>query len=167
MMSDLAEVASQIVCMVLAKGPPIGLMPTSKSFQTLESPQMVDLSSKRIWLSQLNLECKFFPSCWYFLSNDAPSSYFSRYALEEVYLKSPKYAKYINKDLLQKYYPIGGVRIEDDLLITEDGYENLTTTPKGEEALKIINEGKEQEEEERQANKRVAESRKQKKTWFW
>jgi Xaa-Pro dipeptidase len=31
------------------------------------------------------------------------------------------------------------VRIEDDVLVTEDGYENLTTTPKGDEALKIIN----------------------------
>jgi Xaa-Pro dipeptidase len=30
------------------------------------------------------------------------------------------------------------VRIEDDILVTADGYENLTTTPKGEEALKII-----------------------------
>ncbi|KAM0136504.1 hypothetical protein ACHAO1_004642 [Botrytis cinerea] len=97
-----------------------------------------------------------------------PGIYFSRYALEEVYLKSPNYAKYINKDLLQKYYPVGGVRIEDDLLITEDGYENLTTVPKGKEALKIINEGKEQEEEEeREANRKATESRKQKKTWFW
>ncbi|ESZ97636.1 hypothetical protein SBOR_1980 [Sclerotinia borealis F-4128] len=96
-----------------------------------------------------------------------PGIYFSRYALEEVYLKSPKYAKYINKKLLQKYYPVGGVRIEDDLLITKDGYENLTTVPKGEEALKIINEGKEHEEE-REANKKAAESRrKHKKTWFW
>jgi Xaa-Pro dipeptidase len=43
--------------------------------------------------------------------------------------------------LLEKYYPVGGVRIEDDILITADGNENLTTAPKGEEALRIINEG--------------------------
>jgi len=34
--------------------------------------------------------------------------------------------------------PVGGVRIEDDLLITEKGWENLTTAAKGEAALKII-----------------------------
>ena len=67
--------------------------------------------------------------------------YFSRYALEEVFLKKPQYAKFINRDLLEKYYPIGGVRIEDDILVTEDGFENLTTAPKGDEALKIIKEG--------------------------
>lgn len=67
-----------------------------------------------------------------------PGIYFSRYALEEVYLKDPKHAKYINKEKLERYYPVGGVRIEDDILVTEDGYENLTTAPKGEEACKII-----------------------------
>ena len=54
------------------------------------------------------------------------------------------------------YYPIGGVRIEDDILVTEDGNENLTTAPKGDEALKIINEGKE----------KLMEG-KQKKGWSW
>ena len=81
-------------------------------------------------------------------------SYFSRYALEEIYLKDPKYAKYINRDLLDKYYPVGGVRIEDDILVTEDGYENLTTAvPKGDAALKIIN--------------GELEVKKEKKGWFW
>ena len=50
---------------------------------------------------------------------------------------------------MEKYYPVGGVRIEDDILITEDGYENLTTAPKGEEALRIINEGAWQEGKEK------------------
>jgi Xaa-Pro dipeptidase len=58
--------------------------------------------------------------------------------------------------LLDKYYPVGGVRIEDDILVTEDGYENLTTAPKGDEALKIINEGNEELSKE-----------KQKRGWFW
>ncbi|RDL40448.1 Uncharacterized protein BP5553_00427 [Venustampulla echinocandica] len=68
-----------------------------------------------------------------------PGIYFSKYALQDVYLRDPKFAKYINKDLLDRYYPVGGVRIEDDLLVTEDGYENLTKVPKGDEALRIIN----------------------------
>ena len=37
------------------------------------------------------------------------------------------------------YYSVGGVRIEDDILVTRGGYENLTTAPKGEEMLDIIN----------------------------
>ena len=48
----------------------------------------------------------------------------------------------IERKVLDKYWAVGGVRIEDDLLITADGYENLTTAPKGEAALKIIREGR-------------------------
>jgi Xaa-Pro dipeptidase len=76
--------------------------------------------------------------------------------LEEVWLKNPKYARYINKDLLETYYPVGGVRIEDDILVTEDGYENLTTAPKGEAALDIINEETEKEVKDRP-----------RRLWFW
>jgi hypothetical protein len=36
---------------------------------------------------------------------------------------------------------VGGVRIEDDLLITPKGYENLTTAPKGDAMLEIIRQG--------------------------
>jgi len=76
--------------------------------------------------------------------------------LEDLFLKDTRYAKFINKDLLTKYYPVGGVRIEDDILVTEDGYENLTTAPKGDEALKIINEGKE-----------TIANDKHKRGWLW
>jgi Xaa-Pro dipeptidase len=54
-------------------------------------------------------------------------------------LNTPSHAKYINVVELEKYYPVGGVRIEDCILVTDDGYENLTNAPKGEETLKIMN----------------------------
>jgi len=67
-----------------------------------------------------------------------PGIYFSRYGMENVYLKDPKWSKYINADLLDTYYPVGGVRIEDDILVTETGYENITTALKGEAACRVI-----------------------------
>ncbi|KAF2647914.1 hypothetical protein K491DRAFT_699296 [Lophiostoma macrostomum CBS 122681] len=67
-----------------------------------------------------------------------PGIYFSVYALNMFYLPSPIHSKYINLDVVKKYLPVGGVRIEDDILITSKGYENLTTAPKGEAMLDII-----------------------------
>lgn len=43
--------------------------------------------------------------------------------------------------MLEQYYDVGGVRIEDCILVTEDGYENLTAAPKGDELLDVINGG--------------------------
>ena len=67
-----------------------------------------------------------------------PGVYFNRYALERIYLPDPVHSKYINKKVLERYIPVGGVRIEDDILITKSGWENLTTAAKGDAALKII-----------------------------
>ena len=67
-----------------------------------------------------------------------PGIYFSRYELERAYLSSPIHSKVINRSILDNYWLVGGVRIEDDIMITADGYENLTTAPKGEAAFKII-----------------------------
>lgn len=108
--------------------------------------------------------------------------YFCRPYIEAYFLKSPEHSKFINREVLEKYWDVGGVRIEDEyvkselpfhpqtpfaavfgghwapllpnlslksprltmldsILVTEDGYENLTTAPKGEEMLKIINGG--------------------------
>ncbi|MFH1357456.1 MAG: aminopeptidase P family protein [bacterium] len=48
----------------------------------------------------------------------------------EVYFKSQKernkYKQYINWSVADKYYTVGGVRIEDDLLITKKGNINMT-----------------------------------------
>ncbi|TDZ23511.1 putative Xaa-Pro aminopeptidase [Colletotrichum orbiculare MAFF 240422] len=69
-----------------------------------------------------------------------PGVYFCREYIEGYFLSNPKHARFINKDVLEKYYRVGGVRIEDDILVTDDGYENLSTgAPKGEELLRVIN----------------------------
>ncbi|EFX03974.1 peptidase [Grosmannia clavigera kw1407] len=68
-----------------------------------------------------------------------PGIYFCRPYIEAFFLADPSHARFIDKDVLERYYAVGGVRIEDCLLVTEDGHEDLTTAPKGEEALRIIN----------------------------
>ncbi|KAF2663922.1 hypothetical protein BT63DRAFT_114701 [Microthyrium microscopicum] len=70
-----------------------------------------------------------------------PGIYFNKFGLDEIYLPNPEHSKYINTKVLDRYRPVGGVRIEDDILITAKYNENLTMTPKGDEALKIINDG--------------------------
>ncbi|CAG8188590.1 unnamed protein product [Penicillium olsonii] len=65
-----------------------------------------------------------------------PGLYFSPLALNNA--RKQPCAKYINFDVAEKYVHIGGVRIEDDILVTATGYENLTTAPKGEEMLAVI-----------------------------
>jgi Xaa-Pro dipeptidase len=42
--------------------------------------------------------------------------------------------------VLNRFWEVGGVRIEDNILITKDGYENLTTAVKDvAEMEKLIN----------------------------
>ena len=65
-----------------------------------------------------------------------PGLYFSPLALDNA--RKQPYAKYIDFDVAEKYVHIGGVRIEDDILVTATGYENLTTAPKGDEMLAVI-----------------------------
>lgn len=68
-----------------------------------------------------------------------PGVYFCREYLEGYFRRSEKHREFVDWDLLEDYYHVGGVRIEDDILVTRDGYENLTTAPKGADMEALVN----------------------------
>jgi Xaa-Pro dipeptidase len=51
-------------------------------------------------------------------------------ALLKPALENPEKARFLNIGKVEKLLDFGGIRIEDNLIITEDGYENLTDIPK-------------------------------------
>lgn len=99
-----------------------------------------------------------------------PGCYFCRFILEP-YLKDEKHGKYIDEEVLERYWSVGGVRIEgelsilsctservlpclpvpkhtklsntviDDILVTESGTENLTPAPKSIDEMSQIYHG--------------------------
>ena len=72
-----------------------------------------------------------------------PGIYFNHFLLERFYLSDPTHSQFINTEVLERYWKVGGVRIEDDILVTKGGrgYENLTTAVKGRAMLRVIGEG--------------------------
>ncbi|KAL2787473.1 putative Xaa-Pro aminopeptidase pepP [Aspergillus keveii] len=66
-----------------------------------------------------------------------PGIYFCRFIIEP-FLKNPDLQKYINVDTLEQYWAVGGVRIEDNIHITKDGHDNLTTAPKTVEEVEAL-----------------------------
>jgi Xaa-Pro dipeptidase len=58
-----------------------------------------------------------------------PGVYFCDFLIDPV-LNDAKTGQYINKEALNKYKSVGGVRIEDNIFITQEGCINLTTAPK-------------------------------------
>ncbi|KAI1419829.1 peptidase M24, structural domain-containing protein [Xylaria sp. FL1777] len=67
-----------------------------------------------------------------------PGLYFCQPYIEAYFLRSDQHRNYVNQAVLEQYWAVGGVRIEDCILVTDDGSENLTTAPKGEELLSIL-----------------------------
>ncbi|TPX12281.1 uncharacterized protein E0L32_006928 [Thyridium curvatum] len=71
----------------------------------------------------------------------AEKIYFCEFIIKP-YLEDPELSKYIDVDVLNKYWDVGGVRIEDNILIKPGGYENLTPAVKDvAEMEKIISSG--------------------------
>jgi Xaa-Pro dipeptidase len=50
-------------------------------------------------------------------------------------MQNPEISKHIDYQALDKYWKVGGVRIEDNVRILKDGSENLTTAPKSLEEI--------------------------------
>ncbi|KAL8810717.1 MAG: hypothetical protein Q9200_002366 [Gallowayella weberi] len=66
-----------------------------------------------------------------------PGVYFCRFIVEP-WLKDAEKGRYIDEGVLERFWAVGGVRIEDDVVVRKDGYENLTTAVKGVEEMEDI-----------------------------
>lgn len=58
-----------------------------------------------------------------------PGLYFNNVSID-IWTNNPAYTPYFNIGKIDQYRVIGGVRIEDTILITADGHENFTVAPK-------------------------------------
>jgi Xaa-Pro dipeptidase len=45
-------------------------------------------------------------------------------------LNDPKLSIFINEEVLNRFWNFGGVRIEDNIFVTENGIENYTPVPR-------------------------------------
>jgi Xaa-Pro dipeptidase len=66
-----------------------------------------------------------------------PGIYFCKFIINP-YLKDDKHAKYIDASVLDRFWDVGGFRIEDDVVVTTDGIDNLTTTIKDPDEIERI-----------------------------
>lgn len=73
--------------------------------------------SEQFGLAFLRLGRKLEPG---FVVTDEPGIYFIP-ALIDMWRKEGKFTEFINYDLAEKYKDFGGIRIEDDILVTSDG----------------------------------------------
>ncbi|QLL31748.1 hypothetical protein HG536_0B06140 [Torulaspora globosa] len=71
-----------------------------------------------------------------------PGCYFNEFLINEFLNKYPERAEVVDSEVLKKYMYIGGVRIEDDILVTRDGCQNLNKiTSDPDEIERIVSEG--------------------------
>lgn len=58
-----------------------------------------------------------------------PGCYFNE-SWMELEMAKPEKAKFLNKEKIREYVKVGGVRLEDDVVVTKDGIENFTYVPR-------------------------------------
>lgn len=94
--------------------------------------------SKQFGLAFLRLGRKLEPG---FVLTDEPGIYFIP-TLIDIWKKEGRFTEFINYEKVESYKDFGGIRIEDDILVTEDGYRVLgKPIPKTvEEVERIMNE---------------------------
>ena len=66
-----------------------------------------------------------------------PGIYFCRFIIDPVLKDKDGLGRYVDEEVLERYWEVGGVRIEDDVLVVEEGKGDggggcvdLTDTPK-------------------------------------
>ena len=64
-----------------------------------------------------------------------PGCYFSPQLMERAGVKD---SKYVDQEVLARYAAVGGVRIEDVVVVRHDRCENLTTVPREVEEIEAI-----------------------------
>ena len=69
-----------------------------------------------------------------------PGIYFCKFIIDP-FLEDAELSKHVDKAVMDKYWEVGGVRIEDNIHVTKDGYENLTNTPKIDQASAMHGDG--------------------------
>lgn len=70
-----------------------------------------------------------------------PGVYFVDCCIEKI-KADPELNKFVNWEVVEKYYPIGGCRIECDCYITKDGCEDITPAPRTCEDIEAAYSGK-------------------------
>ncbi|ETO12621.1 aminopeptidase [Reticulomyxa filosa] len=59
-----------------------------------------------------------------------PGLYFNESWIKQLLSSQPQMNEYVNFDVLKRFFGTGGCRLEDDVLVTKDGIENLTLCPR-------------------------------------